>query len=241
MCTVTYIPPSENQGFILTTNRDEKMFRKTKAPEIYRINGIDICFPKDVEKGGSWVAANNQGRLCCLLNGAFIPHQKQAFHTHSRGKVLLDMTAFKGKVQDFFENQSLSNTEPFTIISIEHKKEKNIEMIEFIWDGEQKHISKLNPKKPGIWSSVTLYSDKDRNQRKNWFDQFLEENKTSVDSKMIYAFHSGYHTADQTLNLLMQREGGLKTVSITQVVPAENGFNMTYIDLLKSTKHQVKV
>lgn len=241
MCTVTYIPPSENQGFILTTNRDEKVFRKTKAPEIYRINGIDVCFPKDVEKGGSWIAANNQGRLCCLLNGAFITHQKQTFHKQSRGKVLIEMTGFKGNALDYFNEKNLFDVEPFTVILIEHKKNKVLKMIEFIWDGEQKHISKLNPEKPGIWSSVTLYSDKDRNQRKNWFDQFLKENKTIVDPKMIDAFHSDYHTADQTLNLLMQREGGLKTVSITQVVPVENGFNMKYIDLLNSTKHQVEI
>lgn len=240
MCTVTYIP-SEDQGFILTTNRDEKMFRKTKAPEIYRINGIDVCFPKDEEKGGSWIAANNKGRLCCLLNGAFIPHKKQAFHIHSRGKVLLDMTAFDGNVQDFFKNQTLNNTEPFTIISIEQKKGKITSMFEFIWDGKNKHISKLNPEKSGIWSSVTLYSDKDRNLRKMWFDQFLEDNKTSVDPKMIYAFHSGYHTADQSVNLLMQREGGLKTVSITQVTSDEPWFKMKYVDLLHLKVHQIKI
>lgn len=241
MCTVTYIPPSKDQGFILTSNRDEKVFRETKAPETYRLNGIDICFPKDIEKGGSWVAANNQGRLCCLLNGAFIPHQKQAFHTHSRGKVLLDMTAFKGKAQDFFENQSLSNTEPFTIISIAHKKGKITEMFEFIWDGTQKHTSILDSEKPGIWSSVTLYSSNDRELRKMWFDQFLNEKNKPIDSETIFAFHSGSHTSDQSINLLMEREGGLKTVSITQVVASNDGFMMKYKDLLNVSEYQVKI
>ncbi len=241
MCTVTYIPPSENQGFILTTNRDEKMFRKTKAPEIYRINGIDVCFPKDVEKGGSWIAAGNKGRLVCLLNGAFIPHQKQYFHTHSRGKVLLDMASFAGNLQDFFENEPLNNTEPFTIISIEHKKRTVNSMFEFIWDGKQKHISKLNPYKPAIWSSVTLYSSNDRELRRIWFDQFLKENHATLKSEKVYAFHSGSHTTDQSINLLMEREGGLKTVSITQVMPVENGFTINYSDLLSQTEHQLKI
>lgn len=241
MCTVTYIPPSKEQGFILTSNRDEKVFRPTKAPEIYQLNGIDVCFPKDLEKGGSWIASNSNGRLCCLLNGAFIPHQKQPFHTHSRGKVLLELTAFKGTVQDFFENQSLNNTEPFTIISIEHKKGKINTMFEFIWDGAQKHIAKLNPEKPGIWSSVTLYRNNDRELRKLWFKEFLNEYDDVIQKEDVYNFHSGEHTSDQTVNLLMERAGGLKTVSITQVVPVENGFSMKYIDLLNSTEHQIKI
>lgn len=241
MCTVTYIPPSKDQGFILTSNRDEKLFRETKAPEKYQVNGIGVCFPKDVEKGGSWIAANRNGRLCCLLNGAFIPHQKQAFHTHSRGKILLDMASFHGDLHNFFENEPLNNTEPFTIISIEHKKGIVTTMFEFIWDGKQKHISKLNPDKPAIWSSVTLYSSNDRELRRIWFDQFLKENHATLNSEKVYAFHSGSHTTDQSINLLMEREGGLKTVSITQVMPVENGFTMNYADLLSQTEHQVNL
>ncbi|HAF28352.1 MAG TPA: hypothetical protein DCG75_04815 [Bacteroidales bacterium] len=241
MCTVTYIPPSKDQGFILTSNRDEKVFRPTKAPEIYQLNGIDVCYPKDLEKGGSWIAAGNNGRLVCLLNGAFLPHQKQDFHTLSRGQVLLAIATFNGDLKDFFENEDLNATEPFTIISIEHKKEKVTRMLEFIWDEEQKHISELDPQNPGIWSSVTLYSSNDRELRRIWFDRFLNENNTPIHSEKVYDFHSGRHTNDQTINLLMEREGGLKTVSITQVLPSYNGFSMKYTDLLNSTEHQVKI
>lgn len=240
MCTVTYIPPSDEQGFILTSNRDEKVIRETKAPDIYQINGINVCFPKDLEKGGSWIAVGNNGRLVCLLNGAFIPHQKQAFHTHSRGQVLLAIATFNGDLKDFFENEDLNTTEPFTIISIEHKKEKVTSMLEFIWDGAQKHIAILNPEKPGIWSSVTLYSNNDRELRRIWFEDFLNKNNEVIQAEDVYSFHSGEHTNDQTVNLLMEREGGLKTVSITQVVPIENGFSMKYTDLLKQTDHQIK-
>lgn len=241
MCTVTYIPPFSDQVFILTSNRDEKVFRKTIAPDKYQINNIDVCFPKDAEKGGSWIAANNNGRLCCLLNGAFIPHRKQDFHTHSRGKVLTDMTTFNGNTQDFFDAQPLNNTEPFTIISIQHKKGDITEMKEFIWDGTQKHIKELNPKNPQIWSSVTLYSSNDRELRKIWFERFLRENSTRVCTGKVYDFHAGRHTVDQTMNLVMKRKGGLKTVSITQVLPSDDGFSMKYTDLLNSTTNQVKI
>lgn len=87
MCTVTYIPPSHDNDFILTSNRDEKVHRPTFHPRIYNIRGTEVCFPKDAVAGGSWIAANDRGRLCCLLNGAFTPHEKQSIHTSSRGKV----------------------------------------------------------------------------------------------------------------------------------------------------------
>lgn len=240
MCTVTYIP-TKDQGFALTSNRDERAARPTKAPKIYNVNNIDMAFPKDMEKGGTWIAAGNNGRLVCLLNGAFVSHQKQDFHTHSRGVVLLDMAAFKGNTKDFFENEPLQNTEPFTIISIEKKNEKVTGIQEFIWDGAQKHISKLAVEKPYIWSSSTLYTDKDRVLRKKWFNDFLKENQPSISSGKAYAFHSGSHILDQSINLLMEREGGLKTVSITQVVPSKEGFTMKYVDLVNEKLHLTKV
>jgi hypothetical protein len=114
-------------------------------------------------------------------------------------------------------------------------------MFEFIWDGEQKHITKLNPEKSGIWSSVTLYSNNDRELRRLWFEEFLHKNNDLFQPKDVFNFHSGKQTSDQTINLLMEREGGLKTVSITQVVPIENGFSMKYTDLLNSTERQIKI
>jgi len=200
-----------------------------------------MVFPKDLEKGGTWIAAGNNDRLVCLLNGAFVSHQKQDFHTHSRGVVLLDMAAFRGNTKDFFERESLQNTEPFTIISIEKTNEKVTNIQEFIWDGAQKHILQLDIKKPYIWSSSTLYADKDRVLRKKWFNDFLRENQPLISPGKAYAFHSGSHSSDQSINLLMERERGLKTVSITQVMPSKKGFTMRYIDLVNEKFHVTKV
>ena len=81
MCTVSYIPLGQNKDFILTSNRDEKVFRPAIAPAIHKTGDIHICYPKDSKAGGSWIAMNNRGRICCLLNGAFEAHLKQDFHT----------------------------------------------------------------------------------------------------------------------------------------------------------------
>jgi hypothetical protein len=168
-------------------------------------------------------------------------HKKQEFHLQSRGKVLLEMTASPGKVQNYFSEKDLLDVEPFTIINIEQKKDKLESIYEFVWDGVQKHYSELDKNVPKIWSSVTLYKSNDREIRNIWFEKFLKENMDEISPEKIHNFHSGDHTLDQTVNLLMQREGGLKTVSITQVVPSENKFKMKYSDFLNSTVHQSEI
>lgn len=241
MCTVTYIPRSRSHPFILTSNRDEKFFRPTIAPEIYSINNVDICFPKDLEKGGSWLAAGNNGRVVCLLNGAFISHKKQAFHLHSRGKVLVALAAFGGNVNRFFQREALRSVEPFTIISIEHKKGLETSFMEFIWDGDRIYIEELDPAKPAIWSSVTLYSSNERRLKSQMFHRFWKEHNRQMTPEKVYHFHLGNYSPDSSVDFLVEREDGLETVSITQVVPVGDGFRMQYIDLVNSTQQQLTV
>jgi transport and Golgi organization protein 2 len=241
MCTVSYIPSSNGNDFILTSNRDEKVKRPTFQPDIYNIRGTQVCFPKDALAGGSWIAASDKGRLCCLLNGAFAPHEKQSFHTHSRGKVLTDLVASPLDVMVYFSQEDLSKTEPFTIITLEMNGEKLIRFTEFIWDGTTKNLKDLDQGQPYVWSSVTLYSDEHRRLRSEWFHSFLSDHHSKVSSKMVWNFHSGNHTNDHTVNLVMHRDEGLKTVSITQVTPRNGKFAMKYIDLLESAEHIIQI
>ena len=116
-----------------------------------------------------------------MLNGAFIVHKKQSFHVQSRGKILVEITATKEKITDYFQNKNLSEVEPFTIVALELTNEKPQVLYQCIWDGVQKHISELDSQMPKIWSSVTLYSNEDRKLRKLWFDKFLDNCNSLVD------------------------------------------------------------
>ena len=78
------------------------------------------------------------GRLCCLLNDAFMAHKKQKFHTHNRGTVLLVLASPLSDVEDFFNETESSHVEPFTIIPIDHVRNQIIGFSEFIWDGTEK-------------------------------------------------------------------------------------------------------
>ena len=67
MCTVTYLP-LENDGFILTSNRDESPMRKTIPPKKYLENGVELAYPKDQLAGGTWI---------CLLYTSPSPRDRQ--------------------------------------------------------------------------------------------------------------------------------------------------------------------
>ncbi len=240
MCTVSYIP-QDSESFILTSNRDEKAHRPTIPPRIYDLNGIMAGFPKDAVAGGSWIAANAAGRLSCLLNGAFIPHQKESYHTHSRGKILTDLVSSPLDVMFFFSQQDLTKTEPFTIITLEMKEEKVLRLTEFIWDGSKKYLKELDKDQAHVWSSVTLYSEEHRELRKEWFNSFISSNNSKVSTDLVWSFHTGNHSIDHSVNLVMQGQEGLKTVSITQVTQQYGTFAMKYFDLLENEEYYLNI
>lgn len=241
MCTVTYIPLGRNNNFILTSNRDEKVFRPAIAPAIYETGDVRICYPKDSKAGGSWIAMNNRGRVCCLLNGAFEAHQKQDFHTLSRGEIPLELASSLLEAQEYFIGKDLSGVQPFTLVTIDLDISQIKDFSEFIWDGDTKHFRELDHKKPYIWSSVTLYSKENRNLRKEWFNRFLLNAADAISSEKVFEFHSGTHTTDREINVVMEREGGLQTLSITQIVPDGNHLTMKYSDLIENTFSEIKL
>lgn len=230
MCTVTYIPNVEQNSFILTSNRDEKFYRKTKAPNIYTVNGTKLCFPKDEEAGGSWIAFNENGRICCLLNGGFENHIKQPYQTESRGKALIDLSTSTLPADWFFNERSLRNYQPFTIITIDQENGSVDSLSEFIWDGRTKYYKTLSPDTPHIWSSATLYDKETRERRKQWFNAFIVKNNISKET--IYDFHSGTHTNNQENNVVMERATGTQTVSISQISSLQHTTELHYTELL---------
>ena len=89
MCVLTYIP-TENQGFILTSNRDEAVSRTLALPpKKYQLGGQYVFFPKDPQGDGTWIGSCGNYTLC-LLNGGIEKHVPKPPYRKSRGKVILD-------------------------------------------------------------------------------------------------------------------------------------------------------
>ncbi len=159
----------------------------------------------------------------------------------SRGRVLTDLTASEKEPVSYFRDKDLSKVEPFTIIVLDQEQGEISNFLEIIWDGKEKHLRKLNEQDPSIWSSVTLYSDEQRELRRKWFKRFLQTNNEYITPENIFSFHSGKHISDDAVNIVMKRDGGLKTVSITQVFPVRGKIQMKYNDLISGINSAIEL
>lgn len=226
MCTVSFVPLQN--GFLLTSNRDEKIYRPTIAPKIYSENDIKLLYPKDEKAGGTWIVAKEDGTIIVLLNGAFINHQKKTNYSKSRGVILMEIIQAK-KPLLHFQEMNLDNVEPFTLIIFQNKI-----LTEVKWDEVEKHIFNKSIKKSHIWSSSTLYNRIQRIKRKQWFEEFCRYNMPLTVTKIL-SFHTDTQAKNTEYGLVIDREDKTKTVSITQLLLKNDKLEMTYIDRISKT------
>lgn len=231
MCTVSYLPLN-GDNFILTSNRDEGVKRKPAlAPKTYTVAGKNLIFPKDGEAGGTWIGMEKNGRVICLMNGAFVLHKRELPYRMSRGQVVLDaLTA--NDFEDFLHNYLLDNIEPFTIVAFDWQA--GLRRWELRWDGQERHVKSL-AHEPQIWSSATLYDDVMHQKRQAWFDNWLAQN-ADYQKDSIRNFHKTAGDGNPITDLRTER-GFLRTVSVTTIEKLDTSMEMTYEDLRTSSIH----
>lgn len=214
MCTLTIYPKPQNEGFVLTFNRDETLSRSSII--IHQDKERGLVYPRDAQHGGTWLAFQPlKQRFTCLLNGAFEIHERRLPYKKSRGLVVLESFEYT-EILIFCTKYDFYGIEPFTMIL----GEKDV-LIELRWDGQERHITILDEAIPHIWSSCTLYNKEIRQLREIWFSQFLK----NINYNNIYSIHEELWRFHQTPNsqtpenaLLMQRPLlGVQTVSISQL------------------------
>jgi uncharacterized protein with NRDE domain len=230
MCTLTFV--ALKNKFIITHNRDEQTFRPPAvAPRKYVVNNKNILFPKDSKAGGTWFTVSEKGTVLVLLNGAEEKHVQQANYRKSRGLIVLNLITAT-EVNKAWDSIDLENIEPFTTLLFEDTK-----LYQLQWNGTEKLKILLDSNSPYIWSSATLYSKQIRDQRRQWFVEFLEQTN-NVDENTLLAFHQNTKKDDNTNGLIINRNNLLKTLSITQSV-IENGTTVTrYVDLVANKKFE---
>jgi len=223
MCTVTYLP-LKNEGFILTSNRDESPMRKTIPPQKYIENDVELIYPKDELAGGTWIGMSEKNRLVCLLNGGFEIHQRNTYYRMSRGMVVKNILSVDDPVQ-YIEDFDFDNIEPFTVVLVDWGTE--LVTYELVWDGTKKHFQKL-AQEPRIWSSSTLYTSEMKLERQAWFQDWLNDHQ-EYDQPSILAFHQSTDKGTEGTTLKMKRPF-VETVSVTSVKKDEQ-LTIDYIDI----------
>lgn len=228
MCTVSFIPAKDR--VFITSNRDEKHWRLPAVlPAYYSFNGGMMIFPKDGDAGGTWISLCNNGNAGVLLNGAFTRHERKEHYAKSRGLIFLEIMQNLRPLH-YFWRMSLTGIEPFTLIIWQQNN-----LCECRWDAnEKKHCRNLPAYRPYIWSSSTLYDEEVRKKRELWFLKWLNRQPMPAKEEII-KFHRFAGDGDQNNDLLMNRDGKIFTVSITNLeLNAECGV-MSYHDML--TEH----
>lgn len=221
MCTVTYIPLA-NSDFFLTSNRDESPLRRTIAPKQYIEDGVAITYPKDEKAGGTWIGHSSKKRVVCLLNGGFKKHERKNEYTMSRGVVVKKILSVENPLK-FIDQFNFEGIEPFTLILISWEDE--LKAYELVWDGVLRYFNVLE-KEPKIWSSSTLYNQNQKELRKQWFSDWLQ-NTDAISEKSIKKFHLRDDLGEVEFSIKMKREA-VRTVSVTSVVKEKEEIRMTY-------------
>ena len=228
MCTVTYLPLPD--GCLITSNRDEARARdRAEFPAAHTFKGQSLVFPKDPRGKGSWIASNHTSSAC-LFNGAFEAHVPKPPYRHSRGLIPLEVLAHE-TLDHFVQDYSLEGIEPFSIVVYRPGV-----LQELKWDGQKAHLLDHDPSQPHIWASATLYSADVRRQRREDFDTWLNANPEFSPTSIV-----GFHTQgseDRENGLLIARESGLQTVSVTSMKHTHDApTEMLYRDLITQELH----
>nr|WP_298930144.1 NRDE family protein [uncultured Allomuricauda sp.] len=230
MCTVSFI--SRNNNYFITSNRDEHISRPLAFEPMEEIvNSIKILFPKDPKAGGTWFALNENGVVAVLLNGAFKKHKSKGNYAKSRGLILLDVISASNP-KSFVDEMDLNNIEPFTLVLFDA-----ITLMEFRWDGKQKHSKPLDKNQSHIWSSATLYDEEAIANRTSLFSEFMSVS-SDIEASDVVDFHSN-NNEDYENGFIIDRNTGLKTFSVTQAVLTKEEAVLKHFDLLNDKKYVI--
>lgn len=230
MCTVTLFP-LKNNGFVLTSNRDEAPRRKALVPAFYTEAETSLWFPRDPEGSGSWIGVSSRNRAVCLLNGAYEKHKRELPYRQSRGLVVTQFLKCKA-IENELLDYVLDNIEPFTLVVADWNH--IMRWFELVWDGERRYVKQL-PLEPYVWSSATLYTEQMKQERIRWFREFLDEKEQTPQA--ISKFHHTAGSPNESYGVVMNR-GFVKTTSITQIVKDETTIHLSFEDLQAQTHHQ---
>lgn len=223
MCTVTFVPLK--QGFCITSNRDESIIRSIAIPPLkYHINAKVVYFPKDPKAGGTWFAHDKKNCIV-LLNGGKEKHIRKKNYRKSRGLIVTELISSNNPLIEW-DTINLEAIEPFTIVLFTSDK-----LYQLQWSDSEKEKKEFDATKHHIWSSTTLYSKTKREERANWFHDFMSTN-TDINENKILNFHQFTHAKNKDYGLQINRDNKLQTISITQCLMVKNNFTLKYIDLV---------
>ena len=208
MCTVSWI--HDNSGYQVFFNRDEKRSRKPALSPVHAIrNGVRYIAPIDGDFGGAWIATNEFGVTCCLLNGAAGSAQR------SRGWLVLDLIAMPSLsgVLKVFDETDLTLYAPFTAIALEPGTASMV----FRWDGVRRVFETENGPR-GMRTSSSFDTAAVLARREAVFGT----------AENLYTFHLSHADGASPYSVCMHRPDA-ETVSFSHISVSREAAEFTYV------------
>lgn len=234
MCTVSFIQTSKE--IIITSNRDEHISRELALmPKQYKLNDMNLYFPKDPKAGGTWFVINEIGNTLVLLNGAEKRHQSNPPYRKSRGLILLELASNINPLS-VWNSIDLNNIEPFTIVAYINNK-----LFQLRWNSITKDKMEIDNQKYRIWSSTTLYDQEIVTARELWFKEYISNLSNELNDQDIFQFHTNTQIKDSQNGLIINRENNVLTKNVTQCIISQNAIKLIHVDLILNSKSEILV
>jgi len=222
MCTVSLITHGDSS--VLTMNRDEQRHRREGGLVRKSVDNGEICFPVDLQAGGSWVGFNSHGVAIALLNRYNAP---SVDGVRSRGLLVTDALA-AGNYETVLEHMSSINPtqyNPFDMLVVSANHEKDGVQL-FSWDRTYFHSESRDKRDPLMLTSTSLFYEEARQHRKNRFVEWLD---AYGDAESVDLFHLEQVESQESLAVLVSRER-THTKSVVQIHLNPSSGNIAYYD-----------
>jgi hypothetical protein len=240
MCTVSVIPIRPQTtlrlagrvpggvGFRIVCNRDEVRERAPAGPPKWRAidrpgcPGARAIWPRDMEAGGTWIAAAEHGLALCLLNLNLEPPPdlRGLRGLKSRGLVIPSLIGAES-AQDAMtrlKRLSLRAFAPFRLIAVDGRGEE-IAILEARWDRQQLLFAHA-AKTPACYVSSGL-GDSLAAPRIGLFDRMVVNGNGPVGERQD-EFHRHTWPDRPEISVMMSRPDA-RTVSVTKVEAVPDG------------------
>ncbi len=232
MCTVTAVwrgLADAGPSLRVVFNRDERLTRsEATPPHLVRLGPRRAIMPLDPDGGGSWIAANDAGFVCALLNvtrrpvpGALAPSPVRARVT-SRG-VLVRRLAACGTIDEVharLRRIDASEFAPFRLLCL-----SNSCVVEACSDGERLSVKAAQPPLQLMHASSSLGDTRVTALRQLEWESLLADCGATAATQD--RFHRLAWPELPHLSVLMTRPDA-RTVSITTVEVTDDAVSVRY-------------
>lgn len=214
MCTVSW--EFRSDGYALFFSRDEQRSRPpAEPPTLQTEDGTRFLAPRDPLGGGTWIAANEHGLTCCLLN-AYAEPWSPALETTPRSRgLLLRSCAVAGTLETLVDRlERLTTAEPWApcvVLGIQSG-----EVVGRLWNGQR--LSPLAPPLRPPVSTSSFQSDAVVAARHQAFADCAGD---------LLRFHRAPDKEADAFSVRMSRPDA-RTVSLTQVFWTAGNLRMGY-------------